>query len=354
MQLFISYARADAVRAGSLTLQLRQAGIDVWLDSDLVGGQEWWERILDQLRSCDAVIAVVSTAAVASEACRSERHYGAALGKPVLPVLFEPVGSAMLPADIAGTRAIDYSRPNEAAVFELIGAILALPQGVALPDPLPAPPTMPTSPFGPLVDRLAEPSLSKDDQLRIIDQLEAALGPAGAPHDRPTALDLLSQLEERSDLFAATARQIERIRSQLASAGQQPGPAPRTADSAVWPASDGGGGSAMISISRQQGELQYKLNAWLIFIDGQRVGRIWQGQRRDYPVLPGTHHVQIRVSTLSSHSSPVEVLTLNPGDRAGLSCGLGHPLTKANALTAGAWKDRLMASKDGYIRLSRE
>jgi hypothetical protein len=192
-----------------------------------------------------------------------------------------------------------------------------------------------------------------DDQLEIIRRLEAALGPAAAPHDRPIALDLLRQMEERTDLFAAAARQIERIRVELLTTNQQRGPASRARKWSTPPPSGDIGSSAIISISRQLGELQYKLNAWLIFIDGQRVGKIWQGQRCDYPVAPGTHQVQIRVNTLSSFSSPVEVLTLNAGDCAGFSCGLGHPLTVGNALTAGAWKDRFMAPKDSIIRLSR-
>ena len=86
MQLFISYARPDRSRAESLTLRLRQAGITVWLDSDLVGGQAWWDRIIDQLRTCDAVVVVISRAAIKSQACRSEREYAIKLGKPILPL----------------------------------------------------------------------------------------------------------------------------------------------------------------------------------------------------------------------------------------------------------------------------
>lgn len=75
MQLFVSYARPDRLRAESLAVRLRQAGIEVWLDSDLVGGQRWWDRILRQLRTYHAVVAAISKASIKSRACRSEREY---------------------------------------------------------------------------------------------------------------------------------------------------------------------------------------------------------------------------------------------------------------------------------------
>jgi hypothetical protein len=154
MQLFVSYARPDRLRAESLAVQLRQAGIEVWLDSDLVGGQRWWDRILGQLRSCDAVVAALSKASIRSQACRSEREYAMKLGKPVLPITLDTVVTGMLPQDIAEIQAIDYTQPDEAAAFRLIGAIYALPMGANLPDPLPRPPDVPKSPFGNLGDRI--------------------------------------------------------------------------------------------------------------------------------------------------------------------------------------------------------
>jgi hypothetical protein len=368
VQLFVSYARPDRTRAESLTLQLRQAGILVWLDSDLVGGQAWWDRILDQLRSCDAVVVAVSKAAIKSQACRSEREYAAMLGKPLLPLTLEVMNSEILPADIARIQTIDYSQPSEAAAFALIGAILALPRAGALPNPLPTAPPVPTSPFGTLVDRLADPALSMDDQLAIIGRLEAALGPAADPHDRPTALELLRQMDERPDLFAAAARQIEKIRAQVRAADQQQATAssvssashrnvpPASSRNHIFPPKAGRvtDRTTMICIGRQSGELMYKLNAWLIFIDGKKAGRIWQGQRQEYPVPPGSHQLQIRVSGTSSYSSSVEEFTLNPGEYAVFSCCLDHPLTRSNALNAGTWKNQFMSPKDSYIRLIRE
>lgn len=377
MQLFISYARPDRSRAESLTLRLRQAGITVWLDSDLVGGQTWWDRILDQLRSCDAVVVAVSKASINSQACRSEREYAVKLGKPILPLTLEPMSYELLPQDIARLQVIDYSQPSEAAAFGLIGAILALPKPDALPEPLPDDPPVPTSPFGSLVDRIAEPNLTMDDQLEIIGRLDAALGPVAAPHDRQTAIELLRRMDERPDLFAAASRQIEKIRVRL-TADQQQGPPPQgpgaqqvrgpagagrgTAGSRPGAASGrpnapaGPGGNvraAVISISRPAADLQTKLNTWLILIDGKKVGKIRQGQRLEYPIYPGTHQIQVRVSG-SVYSSEVEVVTLGAGECISFSCGLDHPLTMRNALTTAAWKDTLIGPRNSYIRLTRE
>jgi hypothetical protein len=143
VQLFISYARPDQLKAESLAVKLRQAGIGVWLDSDLGDGQHWWDWILSELRSCDAVLATVSRASIESKACRAEREYAAKLGKPILPIIFERIAAGILPADIAQIQAVDYAQPDEAAAYGLMSAIYALTIGGNLPNPLPVPPEVP-------------------------------------------------------------------------------------------------------------------------------------------------------------------------------------------------------------------
>src|SRR4249920_330741 len=124
MQLFFSYARPDRSRVDSLVIQLRQAtGIEIWLDSDLVGGWPWWDKILGQLRSCDAVLAAVSRASVNSQACRAERDYATKLGKPILPVAVEHMPAGLIPSDVARLQIIDYTRPDETSAFRLAAAI---------------------------------------------------------------------------------------------------------------------------------------------------------------------------------------------------------------------------------------
>jgi hypothetical protein len=143
VQLFISYARPDRLRVESLVTQLRQAEISIWLDTDLVSGSRWWDKILGQLQSCDALMAAVSRASIGSEACRSEREYAAQLGKPILPIALEQVPASLIPVDIAGIQVIDYTQPDEAAAFNLARAIFGLPKPEVMPDPLPKAPAPP-------------------------------------------------------------------------------------------------------------------------------------------------------------------------------------------------------------------
>jgi hypothetical protein len=184
MRLFVSYARADRHRIEPLVTQLRQPGIEVWLDNDLGGGQAWWDRVLAQLRSCDAVLAAISKDSLRLESCHSERAYAAKLGKTILPVVLETITLNLVPPDLVRLQMIDYSRPGESAAFQLIGALLRLPTGVPLPDPLPAPPDVPTSVVATIAETISAPYLSMDQQLAIIGRLEQALGSDADPADQ--------------------------------------------------------------------------------------------------------------------------------------------------------------------------
>jgi len=214
VQLFVSYARPDRPRADTLAQRLRQAGFTTWLESGLLGGQQWWDRVLSQIRSCDALIAVMSRASISSQACHSEREYAVRLGKPVLPVVIEAIPLTLLPADVARIQVIDYTHPDEAAAFQLAGAIMALPKPWPLPDPLPAPPPAPHTGLGDLYDRVTAQSLTLEEQQGIISVLEGALDPAGEPDDRQAAAQTLAMMAGRPDLYAATARRIETLQAQ--------------------------------------------------------------------------------------------------------------------------------------------
>jgi Raf kinase inhibitor-like YbhB/YbcL family protein len=235
MRLFVSYARTDRPKVDPLARRLRHAGNDAWLDIDLVGGQVWWDKILHQIRGSDAFIAIVSRSSLKSEACRIERQYAAQLGKPILPLTIEPLSAGVLPSDISRLQMVDYSRPDEDTAYALIGAIMRLPTPPPLPVPLPEPPDAPFSHWGSIGDQINAQTLTLDQQFAIVGHLESALAPTADPAEIPIALDLLSQMEQRVDLYAAVGRKIALLKQNtsngpgatLSTEPAGPGPTPR-------------------------------------------------------------------------------------------------------------------------------
>ena len=72
MKVFISYARPDEDRVEQIAKHLTEFGREVWYDEELRGGQDWWDVILQTIRSCDLVIFVLSPDSVLCPRC-SER-----------------------------------------------------------------------------------------------------------------------------------------------------------------------------------------------------------------------------------------------------------------------------------------
>jgi hypothetical protein len=116
---------------------------DPWFDLELEGGKRWWDQILEQIRACDVFVFVLSPRSVESVPCYFELRYALQLGRPILPLLSEPIGSdqrppeSLLPiqwVDVADGDACSDTRLGEA----LRGLKLA-----PLPAALPKPPVLP-------------------------------------------------------------------------------------------------------------------------------------------------------------------------------------------------------------------
>jgi hypothetical protein len=229
VDIFLSYARPDRPRAESVAERLRRTGNNVWLDGGQIGQQGWWDYILLQLRLCDVAIALISGASLRSQHCISQRKYAASLGKVIIPLAIEPVSAESLPLDLARLQVIDYCNPNEAAAYQLIGALMQLPAARQLPDPLPEPPPLPVSPMDAIAAELEAVSLSEGRQLAIIGRLESALDPSADPGGRAEARALLDQMARRPDLLAAVDRRIATL--QGTTRGADGPPRPRSAPS---------------------------------------------------------------------------------------------------------------------------
>jgi hypothetical protein len=87
--IFISYAREDAVRAHQLAEALAELGWSVWWDDSIRAGAPFDQVIDQQLDMASCVVVIWSTASVASNWVRAEASTADEQGK-LVPVSFEP------------------------------------------------------------------------------------------------------------------------------------------------------------------------------------------------------------------------------------------------------------------------
>src|SRR5690606_21844007 len=88
--VFISYSRSDAGFVRRLADYLKFKGIDHWLDIDRIqAGEDWSDAVWAALQTCDAMLLVVSPAAMSSKEVANEWKYYHNTGKPIIPVLVD-------------------------------------------------------------------------------------------------------------------------------------------------------------------------------------------------------------------------------------------------------------------------
>lgn len=105
-RVFICYSRTDAALARRVVEALAEHRVEARIDtSDVVPSPEWWSKVQASIESSDAVVFLLSPAALASPVCRDELAHARLHHKRVLPVLaetLEPGARAALPSDTLG------------------------------------------------------------------------------------------------------------------------------------------------------------------------------------------------------------------------------------------------------------
>ncbi|MGH3870404.1 MAG: TIR domain-containing protein [Pseudonocardiaceae bacterium] len=93
-RIFVSYAGKDLILARAVHRWLVEAGHEVFLDQDprdgIAIGEQWRQRLQERLRWTDAVVCVVTSAAVVSGWCTAEIATAQSRGSRLLPLLAEP------------------------------------------------------------------------------------------------------------------------------------------------------------------------------------------------------------------------------------------------------------------------
>jgi serine/threonine kinase PknH len=218
MALFISYSSQDRATVDDLTTALRKAQQQVWFDQELGGGDSWWNKILEQIRTCDVFIVALSNNWLLSKPSQSELRYARDLKRPILPVRIGSVDS-MRVNPLATLQIIDYTNPTVDAGIQLVTAVHALrATPVPLPDPLPEEPPVPFAYITRLGNTLSEKELSPQQQIQLLVELRSGLEQDGDdPSARSDIAQLLRMLRLRHDVTYRTRTEIDNALASIES-----------------------------------------------------------------------------------------------------------------------------------------
>jgi hypothetical protein len=121
--IFFSYSRVDSSFVLRLAKDLRDAGINIWLDQmDIKAGSHWDSSIEKALHSSKTLIIVLSKTSVASENVMDEVSYALEEGKRVIPILLNECDT---PFRLRRLQRIDFTgdyKTGFANLLETIGA----------------------------------------------------------------------------------------------------------------------------------------------------------------------------------------------------------------------------------------
>ena len=112
----VSYSRANEDRVEQILDALKARGVKVWFDKDIPGGALWEETIAQNYRACGALLFFVSKSSLDSKRCFEEVSTARTLGKPIIPVVLEPL---KLPDDLPDRFVLTLQARNTVEVSTL-------------------------------------------------------------------------------------------------------------------------------------------------------------------------------------------------------------------------------------------
>jgi len=122
---FISYSREDTVKQRRVVKELRERGLNVWVDiENLTPGTPTWEREIEKaIRGAMGIIVLLSPESNNSEWVRREISFGEQHRKRIFPVLIEGNEDASTPLRLANHQRVDLRTKFESGLDELARAI---------------------------------------------------------------------------------------------------------------------------------------------------------------------------------------------------------------------------------------
>ena len=203
---FLSYARTDAAAIDQLARDVRALGLQVWFDTELSGGAEWWGNILSVIEGCDVFVYCLSNDSVDSAACQAEFAYARALNRFVLPIqITSALNAATLPRDLAVLHCIDYQLADKSALLFLARALLERGPSKSLPADMPPKPPPPLSYLGELREQIDERALDFDRQSSLLLRIKELVRAGRLSECR----ELVVRFRKRHDIYAIVAEEID-------------------------------------------------------------------------------------------------------------------------------------------------
>ena len=117
---FFSYSRNDSDFVLKLATNLRDAGVNIWLDQlDIPAGKRWDTEIEKALENSQIQLVILSPSAVVSQNCMDEVSYALEKNMRVIPILLK---ECQIPFRLRRVHYIDFTADFESAFNKLLKA----------------------------------------------------------------------------------------------------------------------------------------------------------------------------------------------------------------------------------------
>ena len=122
---FLSYSREDTAKQKRIVRELRERGINVWVDiENLTPGTPTWEREIEKaIRGSTGIVVLLSPESNNSEWVRREISFGEQHRKRIFPVLIEGDDHTSTPLRLVSHQRVDLRTKFESGLDELAIAI---------------------------------------------------------------------------------------------------------------------------------------------------------------------------------------------------------------------------------------
>ncbi len=119
--IFISYRSTEVDFALKLAADLKNSGVNIWLDRLDAGikvGDDWVQSLQDALDNCGSIIAILSPDYVESKYCRRELKRADSYDRPIYPLLLSQLDDKKWPLEIQEKQYIDFRQWHDETIYQ--------------------------------------------------------------------------------------------------------------------------------------------------------------------------------------------------------------------------------------------